>query len=106
LNKSISVYEFGRPYHVNKSGEVISNRGKFGCYRLFPHGGCVLFTDEMLMNDPKGSYEVLRWLRKRLADSKSHTWKVVLRPGNVEGWLLQAIVSKAEVDKDFATLTA
>ncbi|KAH0542608.1 hypothetical protein FGG08_003016 [Glutinoglossum americanum] len=107
VNKHITIFEFGRLHHESTSKLAVTNRGSFGCRRLFPHGGCILLTDNMLMNDPRGSYEVIRVFKKRLEDSKSNTWKLVLRPGDVEGWCLGAIVSKANMDsEDSSTVVA
>ncbi|KAI9785498.1 MAG: hypothetical protein M1839_009239 [Geoglossum umbratile] len=108
LSKTINIFEFGRRYYVSQSGtKTITSRGKFSCYRLFPHGGCILLTDTTLMTDPQNAYVVLRWFKKRITESKASTWKLILRRGDVESWVLKAMVSKAAADnEDPATLNA
>ncbi|KAH0553339.1 hypothetical protein GP486_006570 [Trichoglossum hirsutum] len=106
LAKSINIFEFGRQYHVSEPRRAVTTRGKFGIRRLFPHGGCVLLTDKMLINDPKGSYEVLRWFKKRMAESKSNTWKLMLRPGDAASWFLRAIIERADANDEDPTSVA
>jgi len=55
------------------------------------------------MVDPQNSYLVLRWFKKRITDSKARTWKLILRRGDVEKWLLETIASEAEKNKEDTT---
>jgi hypothetical protein len=101
LSKTVNIFEFGRKYDASQSGlRMIHSYGKFSCSRLFPHGGCILLTDEMLLMDPQNSHLVLRWFKKRITDSKASTWKLILRRGDVENWLLKTIASKADTNKE------
>ncbi|KAI9774845.1 MAG: hypothetical protein M1840_000061 [Geoglossum simile] len=75
LSKTINIFEFGRKYNVN----------------------------EMLMMDPQNSNLILRWFRKRITDSKASTWKLILRRGDVETWLLKTITLKADTNKEDIT---
>jgi len=54
---------------------------RFSCERLFPHGGAILVTESVFLDDPKAARYILQWFEESLIRKPAGTWKLVCRPG-------------------------
>ena len=59
--------------------------------RLFPHGGCILLTESLILYQPKEALRLLRWFRLVHLRSKApETWKLATRP-RPRPWLISVL---------------
>ncbi|KAI9876031.1 MAG: hypothetical protein M1830_007486 [Pleopsidium flavum] len=58
----------------------------FACERLFPHGGAILLTESLFLEDPKAAKVIVKWFKEYSDKKSAGTWKLVCRP-NICEWL-------------------
>ncbi|KAI9823701.1 MAG: hypothetical protein M1819_001145 [Sarea resinae] len=81
LKKNVNVFSFGAARdHPGTNG--------FSCTRLFPHGGAILLTDEVYLNQPKAANQIVQWFVRH--KSRVVSWKLVGRP-QLREWLHRVI---------------
>ncbi|KAI9846157.1 MAG: hypothetical protein M1837_004271 [Sclerophora amabilis] len=47
---------------------------------MFPQGGAILFTEDLILSDPSGAWKVMRWFLAMNKEHGNHIWKLVGRP--------------------------
>ncbi|KAI5300194.1 hypothetical protein KEM56_002658 [Ascosphaera pollenicola] len=68
---------------------------------IFPHGGAILLTDEVITATPKRALAIVKWFIEHAKSRKRGTWKLVFRP-NVSHWILELFATTR--DDAFAEL--
>ena len=63
--------------------------------RLFPHGGAIFLTEDLMLHDPHRALKIVEWFPKFYDTRLPGSWKLVLRP-TVKEWLLET----AEATRD------
>ena len=64
--------------------------------RLFPQGGAMFITEDLMLNDTHIALQIIRWFcRKYYPQRLPNTWKLVFRPA-IREWLFDM----AEQTKD------
>ncbi|KAK2800772.1 hypothetical protein FQN51_005912 [Onygenales sp. PD_10] len=60
--------------------------------RLFPHGGLILMTEDLILNKPQTALKCLEWFGSYIHRKFPGTWKMFFRP-NIQFWLLDLCTS-------------
>lgn len=86
LKKNINVFSIGTSVEptldLSSSPPYrITYTSRFACERLFPHGGAVLVTESVFLDDPKAARNILQWFKEALIKRAAGTWKLICRPG-------------------------
>ncbi len=68
----------------------ITYTSRFACERLFPHGGAVLLTESVFLDDPKAARQILQWFQESLIRKPAGTWKLLCRPG-IKDWMRELV---------------
>ena len=55
--------------------------------RLFPHGGAIILSEEIMLKQPETSLAIIQWFEAWVHKKFPGTWKLVVRP-NIRHWLL------------------
>ena len=69
----------------------------FVCSRLFPHGGAILLTDSLILENPVVAEKIVRWFAQMVKIRAPNTWKLAGRPG-LKDWVLSVADEKSDQD--------
>ena len=113
IQRNFNVFEFGfneddDPAESSQSSSF-SFCLRFVCTRLFAHGGVILLTDAVILNDPIAGHTILSWFKTYSKQRPPQAWKLAGRPG-LKDWALATAQQKADeaddVEADRAVLEA
>ncbi|GAA83540.1 chromo domain protein [Aspergillus luchuensis IFO 4308] len=63
--------------------------------RIFPHGGAILVTEDIMLQDPKATMAILAWFADFIKKKYPGYWKIMFRPAILD-WILQQSESADE----------
>ncbi|GKZ55339.1 hypothetical protein AnigIFM49718_011703 [Aspergillus niger] len=66
--------------------EYAGHRSHF--QRIFPHGGAILMTEDIMLQDPKATVVILAWFADFIKKKYPGYWKIMFRPAVLD-WLMQ-----------------
>ena len=98
LRKTFTVYRFGLDEGTDPNdGKTSTGSGQFICTRLFSHGGAILLTDSLVLENPIACDRIVRWFGDKLKLRAPNTWKLVGRPG-FKDWVLAVANERGDGD--------
>ncbi|OJJ74880.1 hypothetical protein ASPBRDRAFT_40111 [Aspergillus brasiliensis CBS 101740] len=82
INKSINFWSVS----LAKPLEYAGHPSYF--QRIFPHGGAILMTEDVMIHDPQATIVILGWFADFIKKKYPGNWKIMFRPAILD-WLLQ-----------------
>lgn len=82
LRKQINVF------NISLSKPITSTSDRDHIERLFPHGGVILLTEDLIRHDPDTAILITAWFREYILRKHPGSWKLFLRP-DIQRWLLK-----------------
>jgi chromo domain-containing protein 1 len=65
--------------------------------RIFPHGGAMFLTEDVILNDTHKALQIVKWFcNEYISKKNAKNWKLVFRPA-IREWLFDM----ADQTKDF-----
>ncbi|PYH65425.1 putative Chromo domain protein Chp1p [Aspergillus vadensis CBS 113365] len=89
VNKPINFWSVSLAKPLKYSG----HRSHF--QRIFPHGGAILVTEDIMLQDPKATMAILAWFADFIKKKYPGYWKIMFRPAILD-WILQQSESADE----------
>lgn len=75
-------------FNISLSKPITSTSDRDHIERLFPHGGVILLTEDLMRHDPDNAILITAWFRDYISKRNPGSWKMYLRP-DIQRWLLK-----------------